>query len=166
MTGIGMFILLMSAVAEPAAQPLSIAVVVPFGEAPGKIFADGNRHHFHVVLSNHSATTQRIWDEAYSWGYYALSLRLTTEDGAQHVVKKRDVGFTRNLPDWWRVEPGGHLVLDVYLGDWKGVPPVPPACRPIELRAVFEVAEDAESRKAGVWTGRIESAPEKVLLCR
>jgi len=110
----------------------------------------------------------RVWDDTFSWGYYALSFEVVDGDGA-HVVRKRKVGFTRNAPAWWLLSPSSHLVLDVYLGDgrlWEGLPSVSSGCRAAQVRAVFEVAPDDESDKERVWTGRVVSDVQEVLMCK
>jgi hypothetical protein len=148
---------------------LSVSLAIPAREeGPRRVTTGSATAHFHVLLSSQTNSPQRIWDEAFSWGYSALSFELVAENGAVRVIRKRPMDFTVNFPAWSTLEPHGHLVIDVHLGDrrvWDGVPPTLPNCELIQMRAVFEVTPDVESRRLHVWTGRVVSDLAQVMLC-
>src|SRR5262245_16994810 len=102
-------------VVAQAAQPVfALSIVIPSGSAGPRLGATP-KALFHVLLSNQSGVTQRGWSDNFSWGYYSLSFRLVGDDGVEHIVRKKKVGFTVNYPESWTVEPSGHVVFDVYL---------------------------------------------------
>ena len=164
-------LLLMFAVPVAAGDDaLSLTLGVPASEGGRRIDATGSGPHFHVILANRSAASQRVWQEHYSWGYYALHLELRNAQERVSVIRKARVGFTRNIPLWWSLEAGEQLPLDVHLGDSRiwDIPlgTLPRGCGQLRLKAVFEVTPDSESQKHTVWTGRIESAEQSVTVCR
>ena len=147
---------------------VSVSLAIPSRDDARRISVGGADAHFHVLLSSQSSAPQRIWDETFSWGYYALSFELVGEDGTVREVRKKKVGFTRNVPASWILEPHGHFVLDVYLGDrrtWEGVPRPRRDCEIVQMRAVFEVTQDEASRKQSAWTGRVVSSTHGVTVC-
>jgi hypothetical protein len=84
------------------------------------------RRDFYVLLSNVSQQPQTVWQEWNSWGYQAISFELTTADGRNHVVSKRQQGFTMNGPTTDAIEPGEAQVYVVHLDEfWEIQPPIP-----------------------------------------
>jgi hypothetical protein len=116
---------------------------------------------FCVVLRNISDKPQNLWQEENSWGYHALHFELKEDSGRTWVAKKVDAGFYQNGPMFWTLKPKEPLVMKVSLDDrqvsdwqkWKGFP----HRQTVSVRAVYEVGEDAYTRKYGVWTGRVDS---------
>jgi hypothetical protein len=170
MTRILTLTILMAAVAVEASDvPLSISLVIPSRDGSPRIVVTAPRDHFHVVLRNSGSGPLRIWDTTFSWGYFALSLEFVGDDGAKHLIHKKQVAFTRNFPAAWLLEPQGYVVLDVFMADttrWEGLPTVPSDCISGQLTAVYRVAPDPESVKQNVWTGRVVSASRSVSLCK
>src|SRR5262245_6741662 len=74
------------------------------------------KSHFHVVLTNTSAKPLQIWADSNSWGYDALSFRLT-HDGRAFEAKRPPANFTRNVPQAITLAAGQAHVMDVYFGD-------------------------------------------------
>jgi hypothetical protein len=146
---------------EAESPPLSVRIVPgSHQERTGRVI--GGR--FHVVVTNVSKQPARLWKEWCSWGYFNLSFIAAERDGKTVAVKKRERGWDKNWPDWMIVAPGDHLVFDVSFRDpiWQDAPlPEAGRSRRVLLQAVYEVTEDEQSKKHGVWTGRVAS-PEAV----
>jgi hypothetical protein len=152
-----------------ADAPVAISITIPQREDGSRRVVTGRpTEHFHVLLSSLNGPL-RIWDDAFEWGYYALSFELVREHGDVRAIHKKPMDFTVNVPAWLRLEPPDHLVFDVFLGDrrvWDGVPQALPNCERAQLRAIYEVREDARSAELHVWTGRVASELTSVMLCQ
>ena len=153
-----------------ADEQLSISLSVPARDDARRIDATGPGPHFHALVSNRARSPLRIWDDTFSWGYYALRVEVTDARGQTSVIHKREVAFTRNIPAFWKLPPGEQLAMDIHLGDsrtWEQ-----PSnggsrgCVPVTIRAVYDVTPTTESARYGVWTGRVASVPAHVELCR
>jgi len=139
--------------------------------------ADGSEHrieyreassHFHVVLTNTSAKPLKIWADSNSWGYDALSFRLT-RDGQALEAKKPPANFTRNVPKSITLAVGRAHVIDVYFADpkqWTGFALPANGEAQVGLCADFNVKASEEALKYGVWTGSISSECLTVTLAR
>ena len=150
-------------------SPLSVSLAIPS-------HADGRRYlrqqhrppsHFHAIITNNSDKPQKVWEESCSWGYHALSFEVMDEAGKITDAKKRPIDFTVNFPRWHELEPGESLVVNVHFAEtnwWNGFPQPQRGEQTVTMRAVFTVSADAESRKHGVWSGRIKSAARKVTI--
>jgi hypothetical protein len=160
---------LTAASAGHAEKPsLSVSLDIPSRDGERRVDVGRRDSHFQVILTSRSSAPQRIWQEKNSWGYSALSFEVIDRKGVRWIVRKRTEVFTRNGPGWWTLEPHGHLFLDVYLGDrsiWEGLPRTSSGCETVQMRAVYEVKADDESKKERVWTGRIVSDTQAVTLC-
>jgi hypothetical protein len=148
-----------------SAPPFVLAIVA---DRAGISMAHSTRHDselpnrdFYVLLSNGSKQPQTVWEDWNSWGYYAISFELTTNDGKKYVLSKRQTGFTKNYPSWVVIEPGEHVVYPIHLNEWRETRPALPktAELPITLKAIYEIAPTPESGQYKVWTGRVESHP-------
>ena len=152
-------------------SPISVSIAIPEHKGEHRIDYDkiSSRDptvHFHVIVSNSSEKPQRIWREWCSWGYYGLTFEFTDENGKKWVAKKKPQGWTRNFPDWVTLGAHTSVVLDVYFGDsgtWQGFPLPENGSQTVTMQAVFEFKPDDESRKDGIWTGRVESKADKVV---
>src|SRR5262245_40821565 len=148
---------------DGAESPLLSVRIVPTShdERTGRAIAGP----FHVVVTNVSKQPAQLWKEWCSWGYFNLSFIAAERDGKTFAVKKREVrGWDKNFPDWMIVPSGDHLVFDVSFAApiWQDAPlPGASRSRRVLLRAIYEVTEDEQSKKRGVWTGRVAS-PEAV----
>jgi hypothetical protein len=152
-----------------AEAPVALSIAIPQREdGTRRVITGRPNEHFHVLLSSRTGPL-RVWDDAFSWGYYALSFELVGEHGDVRTIHKKPMDFTVNFPAWLRLEPPDHLVFDVFLGDrkiWDGVPQALPTCERVQLRAIYEVKEDAHSAELHVWTGRVVSELTSVMLCQ
>lgn len=118
--------------------------------------------HFHVVVTNVSKKPIRLWRDWCSWGYFNLSFEATDQNGTKTHITKNAREWNKNFPDWTIIAPSDHMVLDVTFDKsiWHNPPvPEPGKNRSVSLKAVFEIAEDADSKSNKVWTGK-ESSPE------
>jgi len=148
---------------EKPAEALSVRIVpTNFRETVGRsITLWQPTQHFHVIITNSSDKPLRLWKEWCSWGYYNLYFEATDKDGKKSHVKKMPRGWTKNFPDWITVFPGDHKVFEVtFDATWRGAP-VPPKGKShkINLKAVFEIGEDKDTKQNQVWTGKV-SSPE------
>jgi hypothetical protein len=125
--------------------------------------------HFYVVVTNVSDEPVRLWREWCSWGYFNLSFVVTDGAGEEVRVTKRPRGWDKNFPDDSIVPPGGHAVFEVSFDEsvWQDAPlPEAGKSRAVRMRAVYEVKEDDESVKHGVWTGSVSSPDETYTIYR
>lgn len=134
----------------------SIAIPVHHGH---RFLNDGD--HFHVLLKNVSEKPVRLWTDRFSWGYDNLTFEQLHEDGKTTRIVKKHREWSKNYPDWLELQPGESYVLNVNLfsGIWENTPGADPQAKPklVKLRAVYEVREEEESEKLGVWAGKITS---------
>jgi hypothetical protein len=164
-----LLVLLTAAAPTVGATGISVSIAIPTRDGARRIAVGTAKPHLHVLVRNIVDTAQRIWDETFSLGYYALFFEIVGDDGAISTIRKKVREFTRNIPSSWTLEPGESFVFDVYLGDrslWEGVPLPGPSCKTVRLRAVYEVTPDAESQRLRVWTGRVASKTEPVKVCQ
>jgi len=117
---------------------------------------------FYVILTNVSKRAQAVFNPSNSWGYYAVSFRLRTGDGHIVAIRKKQTGFTKNLPSTFLIPPGEQVVYTIKLDEeWEAKPQAPIADKPpinIGVMAIYEIAPTPESMQQSVWTGRVESA--------
>jgi hypothetical protein len=151
--------------AEPSVQksPFSLSIVpeTSHGEHFGRSIemAHDKPRAFYVVLTNVSSEPQAVWEYWNSWGYQTISFELTTVDGKEFLVSRRQEGFTRNFPSTFLIEPGEHQVYAIRLDQWWETHPALPKTdeMPITPKAVYEVSATPEAAQYKVWTGRVES---------
>jgi hypothetical protein len=116
---------------------------------------------FYVILTNVSKQTQAVFEPFHSWGYYAISFVVRTGDGRIVAIRKKQTGFTRNVPSTFLIPPGDEMVYPIKLDDeWVADSGLPIAAKePIDVRveAIYEIEPTPESTRQSVWTGRAES---------
>jgi hypothetical protein len=86
------------------------------------------------------------------------------QDGRTITISKKPGEWNKNFPSWFEMAPGARMVINVDLGPlaWQNLPPSDKSGEvKIRLKAVYEIPEDRESKKHGIWTGRVASE-EKV----
>lgn len=150
--------------AYAAEPPISVSVAVPPNKGERRIEHREKSAHFHVIISNTSDKQLQIWRESCSWGYSGLTFEFTDERGKKWTAKKKPRVWTRNVPDWWTLQPQQSLVLDVHFGDpdtWEGFPHPEHGSQTVMMQAVFEFRPTDESRQHRVWTGRAASNADK-----
>jgi len=105
----------------------------------------------------------KVFQEWNSWGYSARSF--LARDG--YRIFRRPGAWDKNAPTTHTLNRGEFLITDINLvdGSWSVTPklPVRPFLR-LSVTAEFQVAQDADSKAAGVWTGKIRSATTEVML--
>ena len=162
---------LISCAAPTAAEntPQLAIRIVPTDAKAATIRLDAPGQHFHVVLTNVSKQPVRLWREWCSWGYYALSFRVTAGNGKQTTVKKLPRVWTKNLPDWMQLGPGDHMIFEVTFDPtvWDS-PPLPPsgASQTATLTAIYELTASPESKQQAVWVGRVATSDLRVAIVR
>jgi hypothetical protein len=153
----------------PPAAPLTIQIVPTAARGTDRpaLQLHEPRDHFHVVLTNVSKETIRLWKEWCSWGYYNLSFEARNGGGKPKVISKRIPGWDDNFPDWIALPPGEQLIIDVGLEPslWKNSPLVGRAEQAtLRLKAIFEIPDDEDSKANKVWTGRVTSPETEYVL--
>lgn len=152
-------------VAHATDSVLSVSLALPTRDGDRWLLLHEKGAHFHVIVSNTSDKPQRVWKEWCSWGYYALTFELTDRAGKSWTVKKKDGEWTKNVPDWWSLEPRENLVLNVYFADsdaWEGFPRPVNGSQVVSVRAVYEIKPDKFSKESSAWTGKITSDAKKL----
>jgi hypothetical protein len=150
--------------AAAADSGIQVTIAIPQNHQGERALKYFSREPFHVIITNSSDTPKRIWQEWCSWGYFALSLELTDENGKTWTATKRTRAWSKNYPDYWTLGPQESLVLDVAFFDsdtWEGFsrPSVP--SQKLKMRAIFEVRPDRFSQEHSVWTGRAVSKTDE-----
>jgi hypothetical protein len=114
--------------------------------------------HFHVILTNKSATFQKMWKESNSWGYSAIHFEMIDEADKKSVIMKKERSWRKNTPSFWLIGSGEMLVYDVFFGsgEWMGVRSGMRGKR-VKLRAIVKVTDEEKAREYGVWTGEVRS---------
>ena len=142
-------------------SPFSLTIVFPLSYDVKEKMIYGNKSYFHVLLKNISNEPQRIWKEWCSWGYYNLSFEMISE-GKKILIKQGLGSWLKNYPDSGIINPNEYVVFDV---NWLNFPDVKHTEKKRgELKAIYEVKADDESKSLGVWTGRVESAPVEITI--
>lgn len=144
---------------EPA---LKISLAIPLHHQQRSLNDGG---HFHVLVTNVSDGPVRLWSDRYSWGYGNLSFESIDDNGNVTRIAKLPRDWGKNYPDWLELAAGESYVLNVDWTSeagralWDGPPGAAGKQRPtlVKLRGVYEVLPDDQSRKLGVWTGKITS---------
>ncbi|HWY76165.1 MAG TPA: hypothetical protein VN281_11145, partial [Verrucomicrobiae bacterium] len=130
----------------------------------------GNRNaDFHVIVSNTSDAPRRVWRESCSQGWLALTFECKDENGESWVASRKARLWTRNVPDWWTLEPHESLVMDVSFADpetWQGFPEPGSSPRTVTMRAILDYKPDDEARQHSIWTGRVTSKAERIRFYR
>ena len=173
---VGMLCILNLSNASAESEPLKITIAVPSRDAKNGTEYQNHRinlhrkgTHFHVVITNVSDKPQRIWETWNSWGWYNLTFNMLDNRGnTLYTLKKKPRGWSKNFPSFIRLNPGECFIIDVYLkrSDWE----LPFLGKKregdfeINLKAVYEIPQDDETKKNGIWTGKIESATGKYTL--
>lgn len=79
---------------------------------------------FFVVIRNLSASSICIPSEEFSFGYDAIELDISTQDGRFHHLSKKPGVWTRNLPEIIEIPPHGEILCPISLDAriWSGMP--------------------------------------------
>lgn len=147
-----------------------IAVTVPYGSYDSlRPFPPLTRHgiNFYVLLTNVSDKPVRLWQEWCSWGYYCLQFEVFEENGAKHLLKKKPRDFLGNFPDSVELRTGESVVwaVDLLPSEWEDLSWLPKdGVEHVQMRAIYTVKEDEDSKDYGVWTGQAVSEPYHFIL--
>jgi hypothetical protein len=72
-----LLVLLTAAAPTVGATGISVSIAIPTRDGARRIAVGTAKPHLHVLVRNIVDTAQRIWDETFSLGYYALFSRLS-----------------------------------------------------------------------------------------
>jgi hypothetical protein len=114
---------------------------------------------FYVVLTNISNEPKAVWEDGNSWGYYAISFEVSTDDGHKVIISKQPQIFGKNTPVAFLVRPGEHKVYEIRLNeDWAAHGTLRKTNEmSITLKARYDVSPTPEGTERQVLTGHIES---------
>lgn len=76
---------------------LSVKIVIPLH---GKFRSLYEGTHFHVMITNQTDKTLRLWTDRYSWGYDNLFFEVIERDGKRTKIFKKTKSWNKNFPDW------------------------------------------------------------------
>jgi hypothetical protein len=112
-----------------------------------------------VVMMNNSNGPLRVWSHGVSEGANNLVLQLTDDNGKVYIISNNQTFWWANSLSFEEVPPGATFVflLDVWDNEfWKGDPSIP-KWGSFTVTARFEIPEDANSQRLGIWTGKVQS---------
>ncbi len=142
---------------DSIAQSVRVSIAVPEHYGKRSIGKDGE---FHVVITNEGAAPVALWREWCSWGYFNLTFEIVDESGAPvATINKHMRAWTKNYPDWMRIEEGDHAIRTVKLFDsetWDNAALFDENGEPhktLRMRAVFSIPRDNETQEHNVWVG-------------
>ena len=146
-------------------QELDIAIVLP----RKRIHLAQATSHFHVLLTNRTPNTVRLWEEWNTWGDGNLSFEIVDSKGnvSSTIRKNNKRIWTVNYPSWVEIEPNEHHIIDVYLDreSWD-LPFLRSSTehKAIELKIIakYSVPVEPEASSNSIWTGTASSRPELV----
>ena len=138
---------------------LRLTIAVPSWRGSRTVFLTDRASHFHVALENISEHPIRLWSEACSWGYEALSFEMQTPNGIV-AIKRKPTNWKQNIPDSILLNPSELQIFDIYCAtdEWTHFPlPSPQHSRTVLLKAVYLVRPDRLSKQYNIWSGRLTS---------
>lgn len=147
-----------------AAEDWSVEIV------PTQVKADGSKHitgDFFVITTNKTNRNLRVWQQWNSWGTYTISLSVKPADGPSFNLEPSASRFwTWNQPTFTVIEPGKRFVLVAsvtkdHKSRLEGFPEKF-SDGPATVQAHFTIKEDEDTKRLGVWTGTVSSAPETI----
>lgn len=161
LAGVGCCVIATCSQHQPPREAVSLSIAVPLlGDQRALSLNTGGA--FHVLLTNTSSNTQRIWEDWCSWGYYGLKFQCTDASGKTWLIVKRPHEWTKNYASYATLLPGESLVISVELADketWAGLPMIESNASKFTFQAVLEVEKTAESNSMNVWVGKAKSPP-------
>jgi|GEM_PF-3402758 len=152
--------------AQTRQQDLELTVIAPINTPEGERVISLDRYRrFHVLLTNISARSIRLWQSWNSWGYQNMTLITNFGDGWATIRRQKPKHIDGDFPDFWVLEPGEYLVLEVDLStaEWKGIPDLYDESQNAKMKVMFQSPRDVLSEEFGIWTGNIESEEVKVV---
>ncbi len=143
---------------------LIVSVATPKVHGVQEIKFDAADSTLSVVVTNVSDQPVRLWRDWCSWGYYNLTLEFADENAAggekTWVLAKKERGWSKNYPDAAEIAPGGSMIFTVPLTatTWKGSDFLQKYVgKKLKMRVNYAIPADADTKKLGVWTGRVQS---------
>jgi len=144
--------------------------IVPSGvsEDVKIIDADSNDPYLFVILTNKTDRKLKVWREWNSWGSGNLTFTAKPEEGSAFTLRRTPVELSWNMSEATIVEPRMSFVCQASLckkisGRFEGFPAKFEDGK-ATIQAHFSIKEDDYTRRYGVWTGSVSSAPMEVLI--
>jgi hypothetical protein len=140
--------------------PFSIQLIVPVSNPQGDREIALDRYpQLHVLLTNQSQQTQRLWKDWNTWGYFNLSLEWEAAGKTFPIVRQTPKAWDGDFPDYWSVAPGETVVLvvDMSSRQWKGFPDLYGEKVPATLKATYVNKPDELATAFDVWVGKVET---------
>ncbi len=146
---------------------LSLTIAVPMHKGQRTIQVGREAKPFHVIIENLSDRQINLWRERYSWGYFNLSFEITDEKGATWTVKKKEIDWEKNFPDYVAIGPKEKKVIDVSFNPdiWQSVLPSGATQRTmVSMVAIYESEGSKDASERDVWSGRLVSDKKQYTL--
>ncbi len=161
-------------VANKIAKRLSVDIAVPLQRNKRYLHINGHGSNpsfkFYAVVTNTSALPINLWQENCSWGFSNLYFEAKDANGNTHTIKKVKLSWDRNAPARLTLGPGEHRVIPVVLsfpthpnqdGAWSLHSLSKSKPKQLDIRPVFEIRTDDQSKRFGIWTGKCVGAYRK-----
>ena len=110
-----------------------------------------------VSIANKGNESIKLWALTYLPGYHSIYFRISGSATNDLWIKRKQVRWTVNAPDYYIINPGESRKIDLDLNDGTWDLPALPPGKEMEISAVLEILEDDETLRSGVLTGRYES---------
>jgi len=122
-----------------------------------------------LLLAERDAT--RVFQQWCSWGYFTRSFSAEILGGAagRFAIKRNpNRVWSKNYPASHRLDRGELLITSVDLcdGTWIAEPALPQRDLELVLTGHFAIAPDEHTAEQRVWTGRIDTAPLRIIVGR
>ena len=147
-------------------QKLSICIAELVQAKEDLVTSKYQKTHFQVIVRNISQHDVSIWKEWCSWGYFNLSFVLTDEYENVRIIKKRPREWDKNFPDFLILKADDVFAMNVIFDSetWENIPiqATDKFATTVDMIAVYEIDKTPESKKHGVWTGKIVSEKESI----
>ena len=170
MVPLGLLLILTSAYTTAGEQAdLSLTIAVPIHNDQRTIQVGRQATRFHVIIENSSERQVNLWRERYSWGYFNLKFQITDEKGATWIARKKEKEWEKNFPSFVSVDPRDKMVIDVTFNPdiWENVlPPNTEQSTTVSMIAIYESEDSEDTRKRGIWSGRLVSDKREYTLLR
>ncbi|MCB1086592.1 MAG: hypothetical protein KDM63_06075 [Verrucomicrobiae bacterium] len=112
---------------------------------------------FFVIFRNISTVEQKVFEQWNSWGYRNISFEISEGKRRYNLILKPQ-SFTRNFPSIYLVPPGENMVFRfTFDSNWENLPELPNGETEVSINVIYKCTASDESKKQGVWAGKIRS---------
>jgi hypothetical protein len=115
-----------------------------------------------VIFTNNSKRDLRLWDTAYSWGYWSISFQLSNKQytSVSTIIRDWNTEFTVNGPIYYKLAPGEELRIPLNLknGEWmRNQTTLQLKDQILSIRVSYRVNPTPEADQHDVFVGSIMS---------